>query len=91
MAADDGSDFVKGKVHSNGVAVITLDRPKALNAMNLEMDFKFRNYLDRWESDPRVRCVMVESSSPRAFSAGGDVKKITSKRQKSDVIEVFTA
>ncbi|KAK9098869.1 hypothetical protein Syun_025914 [Stephania yunnanensis] len=34
---------------------------------------------------------MVESSSPRAFSAGGDVKKITSKRQKTDVIEVFTA
>ena len=41
----------------------------------VDMDIKFKSFLDQWEEDPRVKCVLIDSSSPRSFCAGDKMKK----------------
>ena len=54
--------------------LITLDRPDALNALSMDMVLAFAAQLSRWTKDSAVTHVVLCSSSPRAFCAGGDVK-----------------
>lgn len=56
-----------------GVAIITLNRPESLNAMNSEVLNTLPELGKKAAEDPSVRCVVVTGKG-RAFSAGGDVK-----------------
>lgn len=57
--------------------IITLNRPKALNAINLEMAKQLESQLKSWDSDIQIKMVVIKSASEKAFCAGGDVKAIT--------------
>ncbi|MCZ4561024.1 enoyl-CoA hydratase/isomerase family protein [Rhodococcus sp. IEGM 1401] len=59
-----------------GVGHIVLNRPEALNSLNGAMIEGIRTALDAWRDDDAVTSVLVTSSSPRAFCAGGDIKAI---------------
>ena len=58
----------------NGNAgTITLNRPEALNALSVEMVTEISDHLRAFADDDTIKLVLITSSSPRAFCAGGDV------------------
>ncbi len=63
------------------VALITLNRPRALNALTLEMIEVLHPRLDAWADDPEVPAVVIRGAGDRAFCAGGDVLHIYEGRQ----------
>ncbi|MDG4889361.1 crotonase/enoyl-CoA hydratase family protein [Mesorhizobium sp. WSM4887] len=55
------------------VAVLTLNRPEKLNALNYGLIDRLLAILDRIETDDAVRAVILTGAGERAFSAGGDI------------------
>lgn len=55
---------------------ITLNRPNALNALDLPMIRTVAAALAAWRDDPHVHAVVVEGEGERAFCAGGDIRGI---------------
>ncbi len=60
----------------NGMGVITLNRPRALHALNKTMCEAMIETLLRWRDDPAVRSVLIDHAGERGFCAGGDIRMI---------------
>ncbi|XP_012632331.1 3-hydroxyisobutyryl-CoA hydrolase, mitochondrial [Microcebus murinus] len=61
--------------------VITLNRPKFLNALNLDMIRQIYPQLKRWEQDPETFLIIIKGTGGKAFCAGGDVRAIAEARK----------
>jgi len=57
----------------DGVAVLTLNRPDALNALSMEIRNGLLSAMERYADDGNVRCIVITGAG-RAFCSGGDVK-----------------
>ncbi|CAJ0942207.1 unnamed protein product, partial [Mesorhabditis belari] len=65
-------------VSSSGpTRTITLNRPKALNALNLNMVREIYPLLQEWNLSNDVNLIMIKGSGDKAFCAGGDVLAVT--------------
>ena len=60
----------------NKVALITLNRPEALNALSFEMLGELRRLLIAHSGDASVRAVLIGGAGDRAFCAGGDIRAL---------------
>lgn len=57
------------------VGIVTLNRPKALNALNSQLFKELNAVLDGWETDENIRCVVL-TGSEKAFAAGADIREM---------------
>jgi enoyl-CoA hydratase len=70
------------------VGTITLNRPKALNALNAALMKELSAALDALEADPNIGCVVI-TGSERAFAAGADIKEMQSLSFPDTYLEDF--
>jgi enoyl-CoA hydratase len=59
-----------------GLIVVTLNRPRALNALSLAMCQALDAGLIAWRADPEVCAVLIKGAGERAFCAGGDIRTL---------------
>ncbi|MYY12347.1 enoyl-CoA hydratase/isomerase family protein [Streptomyces sp. SID4919] len=70
-----GEDTVLTRVEGR-CGVITMNRPRALNALTHAMVRRIAAALDSWEHDPAVRTVVITGAGERGLCAGGDIRAI---------------
>src|SRR5258705_10126954 len=58
---------------TEGGAILTLNRPEQLNAMNAQLSAELREAVARMTDDDEVGCLVITGAGKRAFSAGGDI------------------
>ncbi len=72
----DTPEYTFIKLHlESPIATIQLNRPEALNALNLKLMDEVIAALDRLEADDEIRCVII-TGNERAFAAGADIKEM---------------
>src|SRR5216684_8369625 len=58
---------------SEGVAILTMNRPEQLNAMSYQLSTELHDAVTRMGADDDVGCIVITGAGNRAFSAGGDI------------------
>lgn len=65
---------------------LTLNRPKGLNALTLDMVQKIHRQLDSWAGDDAIEAVVFLGAGDKAFCAGGDIRALYDSYQSGDTL-----
>lgn len=86
--ADSEGDVIVRREGNAGI--IRLNRPKAINALTLDMVRIIAAALDRFERDSAIALVLLEGAGERGLCAGGDIRGLyESSRAKGDLGKIF--
>ena len=58
------------------IGIMTLNTPKSLNALSVEMCQLLSQQLEQWESDDQIVALVLKGEGDKAFCAGGDIRKL---------------
>ena len=83
------SDAVLFDARANGIAIITINRPEARNALGKEVREGLFAAWDRFERDPALRVAILTGAGDKAFCAGGDLKEMTETRMAVPPRDMF--
>ncbi len=70
--------------------IVTLNRPKALNAITHDMVWQLAAKLETWKADDGVTRVIIRANGERAFSAGGDLREVTVRGREKEALIFFS-
>uniref|UniRef100_A0A669R0Z6 3-hydroxyisobutyryl-CoA hydrolase n=1 Tax=Phasianus colchicus TaxID=9054 RepID=A0A669R0Z6_PHACC len=79
---DSAADVLLQK--KGGAGIITLNRPKVLNALSLRMIQQIYPQIKAWEQDPETFLIIIKGTGEKAFCAGGDVRAIADAGKAGD-------
>jgi 3-hydroxyisobutyryl-CoA hydrolase len=80
MSSGEENDVILHTTNNKGI--ITLNRPKALNALNVSMIRKIYPAMKKWEQE--MSMVIMKGTGEKAFCAGGDVRALAEAGLKGD-------
>lgn len=69
--------------HLPGVALVTLNRPRALNALSFELLLRLAEAVEALDHDPACRAIVITGAGTRAFAAGADVAELATQTAES--------
>jgi len=81
--------FEKKMGNAGALGIITLNRPKALNALTHSMVKSISHYLDMWLMDKDIKAVLIQSYHEKAFCAGGDILYVYQSKQNGTLVNEF--
>ncbi len=72
----------------DGYAVLTLNRPEAMNALSAELRTRLAQVVRELEADPAIRVLILTGAGDRAFTAGLDLKELGAGASIADAVDV---
>lgn len=94
------TDKILTKIHNTqgelAIGCISLHKPKALNALDLDMVQAIQKQLNKWRNDQNIGAIFIDSEGDKAFCAGGDIVSmyqamLEQKQQDPNALPPFLA